>query len=75
MNHEMLYWFGYRVFNKEIDIQARHKVLSKPFKTRDEAKKDRITYDSKEFEKTAIFIAKDKNAAEIELKKEDFNRL
>ena len=54
---EMYYWYGWRIFDKEIDSEPCKKTLSVPQCTYEEAKQDRERLKANDIEITSIFEA------------------
>lgn len=66
----MSYWFAYRVFDKNIDIDPGAPVLNGPYKTYDEAKSKKLSYSGSDLQKTSIFSAVSKEDAEKKIESE-----
>lgn len=66
----MSYWFAYRVFDKNIDLQPGSAVLEGPFETYDKAKLEKLSCRGSDLQKTSIFSAPSKKDAEKQIAKE-----
>lgn len=75
MQNKSFYWFGYKLFNRKVEIQPQKEELSKPFLTYEEAKINRIIYNSNDYLRTSIFQAISKEKAEEQMSLESFNKL
>jgi hypothetical protein len=58
------YWFAYRVFDKQIDLEPGASVLEGPFPTYDEAKTRKLSRLGADLQKTSIFSAASREDAE-----------
>ena len=68
----MSYWFGYRVFDRSIDLSPGSEILEGPFDSYDNAKKKKIGIRGGDMQKTLIFEASSKDEAKEKLKKENW---
>ncbi|MCG9723469.1 hypothetical protein [Shewanella sp. Isolate7] len=68
----MSYWFGYRVFDKSIDLSPGAEILEGPFDSYEDAKKIKITMRGSDMQKTSIFKAISESAAKEQLKNESW---
>lgn len=68
----MSYWFAYRVYHKEIDLNPGSPILEGPFDTYKDAKKEKEKENIRgnDMQKTAIFPAENREEAEMKLAKE-----
>ena len=64
------YWFAYRVFDRNIDINPGAEILEGPFESYELAKSEKIKIRGSDMQKTSIFPAASKNDAEIHLPNE-----
>lgn len=65
----MSYWFGYRVFDKRIDLQPGWEILKGPYESYDAAKADKLSFRGSDLQKTSISPADSKDEA---IKKMEF---
>jgi hypothetical protein len=63
----MSYWFAFRVYQKGVDLEPRSPVLEGPFKTYQDAKKEKVSIRGGDMQKTSIFPAESKEEAENRL--------
>ncbi|HAR95006.1 MAG TPA: hypothetical protein DCR97_03440 [Deltaproteobacteria bacterium] len=59
----MSYWFGYRAYNKDIDLLPGAGILEGPFDSYDAAKRKKESIRGNDIQKTSIFPAEDKEQA------------
>ena len=71
----MKHWFGYRLYDPNIDLEPRNKILEGPFETYQEAKKEKNANKAQDMLQTAIFRSETKEKAIQQLKKEPFSKL
>jgi hypothetical protein len=64
------YWFAYRVFDKEIELEPGAAILEGPFETYDAAKSQKQSYRGSDMQKKSIFQAASKEDAEKHISKE-----
>lgn len=63
----MSYWFGYRAYEKGIDIIPGAGILEGPFDSYDAAKREKESIRGNDIQKTSIFAAEDKERAYAKL--------
>lgn len=61
------YWFAYRVFDEQIDLEPGAPVLEGPFPTYDEAKAQKLSYRGTDLQKTSVFFAASRVDAEKQI--------
>jgi len=66
----MSYWFGYRVFDKTIDLQPGGEILKGPYESYDAAKADKLSFRGSDLQKTSIYPADSKEEATKKMKSE-----
>ena len=72
MDDDMYYWYGWRVFDKELDSEPTRNILSIPCATYKEAKQERERLNAHDIEITSIFQADSRRLAEEKMEQEEF---
>ena len=72
MHDGMYYWYGWRVFDKELDSEPTRNILSPPCETYEEAKQQREELNAHDVEITSIFQADSRGMAEDKMADEEF---
>ncbi len=68
----MCYWFGYRVFDRSIDLSPGSEILEGPFDSYENAKNEKISIRGSDMQKTSIFKASSEDKAKEQLKNENW---